>query len=146
MHCAKILMIEDNKSDVDYLIYGFKKNHIKNYLEVIYDGSTAIDFITRCDNPSAIAHQEVILPDLILLDMNLPRVHGVELIQAILASPTLSSVPILIVTASLTKELAQTAMTYGAVGIMEKPVKIDELIKVLSSLPGFALSIVHTGT
>lgn len=145
MHCAKILMIEDNKSDVDYLIYGLKKNHIKNYLEVIYDGSTVLDFIKRCDNPSAIAQQEVILPDLILLDMNLPRVHGVELIQAILASPALSSVPILIVTASLTKELAQTAMTYGAVGIIEKPVKVDELVKVISSLPGFALSIVHTG-
>lgn len=135
MHTAHILIIEDNRSDVDYILYGFKKYLLKNALEVIYDGNAAVDYCRSFSD-------QQIVPDLILLDMNLPRVHGIDVLKVFKEHSLLCKVPIVITTASLTRSAAEKAVSLGATGIIEKPIKIEKLINLLKEHTSLELSLV----
>lgn len=116
-----ILLVEDNPDDVRLTKRALQENGISNELVVMYDGVTALDYLMRAaDEPGGM------LPAVTLLDLNLPKINGLELLQRIRAHPRLKRLPIVILTSS--KEEIDLVRSYdlGANSYIQKPVAFDQ--------------------
>ncbi len=119
----KILVVEDNPSDVELLRLAFKQAGLDCELTVIGDGGDALDFVRRhspADQP----------PDLAILDLNLPRRDGVEVLGGLRANPALSEVPVAVLSsASLPRERARVE-ALRIRRYIQKPSELDEFLKI----------------
>ena len=116
-----ILLIEDNPDDVRLTQRAFKNNGITNELAVVYDGAAAVEYLKR-----TVADPESELPTVTLLDLNLPKINGLEVLKFIRSHPTLKRMPVVILTSS--KEEVDLIRGYdlGANSYIQKPVEFDE--------------------
>lgn len=124
-----ILLVEDNPDDVRLTRRSFKENHIMNDLIVANDGAEALEYLLKtCDDPDGI------LPAVTLLDLNLPKVDGLELLQRIRAHPKLKRLPIVVLTSS--KEQVDLLRSYelGANSYIQKPVEFDDFNRAVQQL------------
>lgn len=137
MRPANIMIIEDNKSDVDLIIYYLKKHQIKNQLQVIYDGESAIRFSNSSED-----NRDFIKPDVIFLDMNLPRVHGLEILKQFRSNPTYKATPIIVVSQMMAKSDILNAMSSGASYFIEKPITYESLLAAIGSIDTIFISLV----
>jgi chemotaxis family two-component system response regulator Rcp1 len=119
-----MLYVEDNPLDVLLLQSGFKLRNMPFEFELVNDGEEAIIFLTE-RNPK---------PNFILLDLNLPRKNGFEVLQEIKSSPSLSFIQIVIYSGSANKNDAQKCLTMGAREFIEKPSDIEGILKVVDRL------------
>lgn len=133
MRPAKILIIEDNKSDVDLIIYHLKKHQIKNLIQVIYDGESAIHFANALNEYK---------PDLIFLDMNLPRVHGIEILKQFRNHPDYSETPIVVVSQKVSENDIKNGIQAGASYFIEKPITYESLLAAIASIDEIFISLV----
>lgn len=116
-----ILLVEDNPDDVRLTQRSLKENGILNELVVINDGAAAIEHLRRiCADPGGV------LPTVTLLDLNLPKLSGLEVLQRIRALPQLKRLPVVILTSS--KEQVDLVRSYdlGANSYIQKPVEFDD--------------------
>ncbi len=116
-----ILLVEDNPDDVRLTRRSFTENRIMNELVVATDGAEALDYLLKtCADPDGV------LPSVTLLDLNLPKIDGLELLQRIRAHPKLKRLPIVILTSS--KEQIDLVRSYelGANSYIQKPVEFDD--------------------
>ncbi|MBX3003806.1 MAG: response regulator [Anaerolineales bacterium] len=136
-----ILLVEDNPGDVRLTQEAFKDGMLTNNLHVAMDGEQAMDFLHRrgqfADAPR---------PDLILLDLNLPRMNGREVLAAIKQDADLKRIPVVVLTTSqdetdITESYRQFASSY-----IVKPVSMDKFLKVVSSFKQYWLSVVKLPT
>lgn len=118
-----ILLIEDNPMDVDLTRRAFIRHNLANPLEVLRDGQEALDFIVgwRAGEP---------LPSVILLDLKLPKVSGLEVLRAIRTHPDLATVPVVVLTSSAEDEDIHEAYSLGANSYIIKPVDFEKFIDV----------------
>jgi CheY-like chemotaxis protein len=118
-----ILLIEDNPMDVDLTRRAFIRHNLANPLEVLRDGQEALDFIAawRAGDP---------VPSVILLDLKLPKVSGLEVLGAIRAHPYLETVPVVILTSSAEDGDIYKAYSLGANSYVVKPVDFEKFIDV----------------
>ena len=140
MDDAQILLIEDNPGDVRLLEEAFRDGQINNQFHIITDGQAALDFIHRQDE-----YEEVPQPDIILLDLNLPRVDGEDVLHEIKHHPELGDVPV-IVLSGMDEELIESRdLDHDADedAVIEKPIDPDEFIDVIREFDTFQLSIVR---
>lgn len=116
-----ILLVEDNPDDVRLTQRALKENAISNQLVVVNDGAAALDYLARAGTEPG-----VILPTVTLLDLNLPKIDGLEVLRRIRANPRLKRLPIVILTSS--KEEVDLINSYdlGANSYIQKPVEFDE--------------------
>lgn len=119
-----ILLIEDDADDVELLQEGFHTYHIPFEMRVISDGSEAVEFVRSCTSP----------PQIIVLDFNLPRVHGREILKEIKASPLLKRVPLVVLTTSSSKEDMNYAYELGACQFLIKPVTSEGLKQTVEAI------------
>jgi CheY-like chemotaxis protein len=129
---AKILLVEDNPGDVRLILEEFKDSKLDNHLDVVGDGVEATDYLTNKG-----AWPVAPRPDLILLDLNLPRKSGQEVLQEIKDDNDLKKIPVVILT-SLSAEGFLFSKTSKIVpeGFLTKPLKMKELTDILKSLSG----------
>jgi len=132
-----ILLVEDNPGDVRLTQEAFKDGMLRNNLHVAMDGEQAMDFLYR-RGPFADAPR----PDLILLDLNLPKMNGREVLTAIKQDADLKQIPVVVLTTSqdeadITESYRQFASSY-----IVKPVSMDKFLKVVSSFKQYWLSVV----
>jgi len=113
----KILLIEDDRDDVELLQEALNTNDVIYEMQVIYDGSEAVDFVRNC----------TVCPDVIILDYNLPKVHGKEVLKEIKASPFLKNIPVLVLTTSSSKQDKDYAYEMGASKFLIKPITMAEM-------------------
>lgn len=133
----EILLIEDSPGDVRLTIELLKDGKIENHLSVAVDGVEALARLRR--EPSyAVAAR----PDLILLDLNLPKKDGREVLSELKADPQFQSVPVVILTASRQEHDMLRAHELDVAGYMTKPVDFDQLIAIVGEIDAFRLSIV----
>jgi chemotaxis family two-component system response regulator Rcp1 len=137
-HPIDILLVEDNPGDVRLTIEALKEDKLQNNLHVVRDGIEAMDFL----------HQEgeyanMPRPDLILLDLNLPKKDGCEVLEEIKADERLKRIPVVILTTSQAEE--DILRTYGlhANCYITKPVNLEQFTKVVRSIEQFWLTIVR---
>ncbi len=122
-----ILLVEDNPMDVDLTRRAFAKRKLVNRIDVARDGEEALEMVERWT-----AGDE--LPVVILLDLKLPKVHGLEVLRRIKAHPELRSVPVVVLTTSTEDSDVTTVYQLGANSYIVKPVDFDKFMEVAGQI------------
>lgn len=135
---AVILIIEDNPGDVELIRQAFKNFKILNSLENVSDGEKAMQFLKKEGS-----YKNAPRPDIILLDLNLPRKDGREVLSDIKNDPGLKSIPIIVLTSSSAEEDVVKAYDLHANCYIKKPVDFDGLMNVVQSIDNFWFTIVR---
>ena len=137
MRPVEVLLVEDSPADIRLTREVLKDARVANKLRVVGDGEEALAFL-RGQDPCA----GDVLPDLILLDLNLPRMDGREVLAEIGGDPILSQIPVVVLTTSASESDVMAAYAMHVAAFVTKPVDLDEFIQVVRSIEGFWLSIV----
>lgn len=132
-----ILLVEDNPADVKITQRAVRESGIPVDLLVVRDGEEAVDYLLRQGSHAADASWRC--PDLILLDLNLPRLTGREVLERIRAHPALKAVPVLVLTTSRRQEDIQTMYAAGANTYLEKPQDFARFVEVLRTIQSYWL-------
>ncbi len=132
-----ILLVEDNPGDARLAIEALKDTKIKNQLHVVSDGEEASDFLYHKGK-----YHDAPRPDLILLDLNLPKKDGRELLAEIKNDPSLKRIPVVILTTSKAEEDIIKTYNLNANCYITKPLDLDQFMKVVHSIEEFWLTIV----
>ena len=137
----EVLLVEDTPSDVRLTQEAFKEGRVLTNLSVVEDGMEALAFLRR-EGPYAQAPR----PDLILLDLNLPRKNGLEILQEIKADAMFRVIPVIILTTSEAEaDIVKTYQLQGN-GYITKPVDLNRFIEVIRCIESFWLTIVKLPT
>jgi len=133
----EILLVEDNPGDVRLTQEAFRDSKIRNKLHVVGDGVEAMAFLRRGGK-----YAEVPRPDLILLDLNLPKKDGREVLAEIKTQEDLRRIPVVILTISKAEEDILKSYDLHANCYITKPVDLEQFIKVVKTIEDFWLTIV----
>ena len=134
---AQILLIEDNRMDIELTLDAFKEAHIANPIQVAPNGQEALDYLFGKGQYAD--RQQYPLPCLILLDLKMPRVDGFEVLRQVKAEPRIKRIPVIILTSS--KEEGDRALSYdtGANSYLVKPVSFEGFAEVVKQIHGYWL-------
>ncbi len=133
-----ILLVEDNEPDVVLTQEAFKEAKVANTLYVVEDGVAALEFLRRKNRYAAAPR-----PDLILLDLNLPKKDGRAVLNEIKSDPDLSTIPVVILTTSNDEQDVLQAYIHHANCYITKPVDFAQFMTVVRSIEGFWLTVVR---
>ena len=134
---VNILLVEDNPGDVRLTLEALKEGKVRNHLSVVGDGVEALAFLLREGN-----YAKAPRPDLILLDLNLPKKDGREVLLEIKYYEHLKHIPVVVLTTSNAEKDIHRAYELYANCYITKPVDFDQFTKVLRSFEDFWLTIV----
>ncbi len=134
---VEILLVEDNPGDVRLTREALEENKVRNNLHVVRDGVEALAFLRREGQ-----YADAPRPDLILLDLNLPKKDGREVLAEIKTDENLKRIPVVVLTTSQADEDILKAYNLNVNCYITKPVDLDQFIKVVKAIRGFWLSIV----
>lgn len=132
----EILLIEDSPGDVRLTKEALREGKVRNRLNVAVDGAEAMEFLRREGQFS-----DAPRPDLILLDLNLPRKDGREVLSEIKADPNLASIPVVVLTTSKDEEDVLRSYQLHANCYVTKPVDLEQFIKVVKAIEDFWLIV-----
>jgi CheY-like chemotaxis protein len=132
----KILLVEDNPGDVELTRLAFEESKLLIDLSVASDGIAAMAFL-RCRKNAKLDQ-----PDLVLLDLNLPKTNGQEVLAELKMDQDLKRIPVIVLTTSQAEEDVLRAYNSYASGYITKPVSFDQFIKVIRSIENFWFTIV----
>ncbi len=132
----KILLVEDNPADIRLATEALKEGGVASDLSVVTDGMDAINFLKRTgkfsDSPR---------PELILLDLNLPRKSGFDVLQVLKADPNLKSIPVIMLTTSSAEEDIAKCYSLNANCFVTKPTDLPQFLEVVKTIEEFWLTI-----
>lgn len=132
-----ILLVEDNEGDIILTTEAFEEGKIANMISVVRDGKEAIDFLNKTGK-----YKKVKFPDLVLLDVNLPRKNGQEVLRYIKGNEQLKQLPVIMLTTSSSeKDILESYKNYANCCIT-KPLDVDTFLDVISKIENFWISIV----
>jgi len=137
MKTIHILLVEDNEGDILLTTDALEEGKIFNKISVVKDGKQALDFLNK---KNQFADAEI--PNLILLDINLPKKNGHEVLHYIKASPELKHIPIIMLTTSSSEKDILSAYNNYVSCFITKPVEVSEFINTVSKIEEFWISIV----
>jgi chemotaxis family two-component system response regulator Rcp1 len=137
MKPVEILLVEDNPGDVRLTIEGLKETKVYNNLHVAQDGIEALRFLYQ-EGP----HSDAPRPDLILLDLNLPRKDGREVLAEIKADKSLKRIPVIVLTTSQDEEDIFKTYDLHANCYITKPLDFDQFMHIIQSVDDLWLSVV----
>jgi chemotaxis family two-component system response regulator Rcp1 len=132
-----ILLVEDNPGDIRLIQEALRDGKVWNNPHVVSDGEAALDFVYK-RGPYA----EKPRPDLVLLDLNLPKKDGREVLAVIKSDPDLKRIPVVVLTTSKEEEDVLRAYNLAANCYVTKPVEFEEFMKVIRMIEDFWLTIV----
>jgi len=138
MRSIEILLVEDNPADVRLTREVLKDSKIRNNLSVVSDGVEAMAFLRKDGK-----YGNSFRPDLILLDLNMPRKDGREVLAEVKSDPDLRRIPVVILTSSKAEEDIMKVYDYHANCYINKPVDLDDFINIVKVIEGFWLTIVE---
>jgi CheY-like chemotaxis protein len=136
LHPVEILMVEDSPGAVRLAIEAFKEAELANHLSVVEDGDHALDFLYQ-----RAPYGDVPRPDLILLDLNLPRMNGREVLDVIKRDPALSSIPVVVLSTSHADSDVNRCYKLHANCYVVKPVEFSDFLGVIRGLERFWLHV-----
>ena len=133
----ELLLVEDSPSDTDLTLEALKDFKVRNHVSVVEDGVLALQFLRR-EGPYAQAPR----PDLIMLDLNLPRKDGREVLAEIKADDNLKTIPVVVLTTSRAEQDIVRAYQLNANCYITKPVDFTQFLEVVRSIESFWLFVV----
>ncbi len=131
-----ILLIEDNDADIIWLKKCFKDAKLDNYLAVVNDGEQALAYLFKEEG-----YKDAITPDLILLDLNMPKIEGRNVLKIIKAEEHLRNIPVIILSGSQAPRDMQETYSLDAHGYIVKPIDVPKLLDLVQTIDHFSLSI-----
>ncbi len=139
MNDIEILLVEDNESDAEMTIRALQKNNLANKLLHVADGAAAVDFLFAKGEYESRKDEK--LPKLILLDLKMPRLNGIQVLQKIRADERTKRIPVVVLTSYKEDPDIKNCYDMGANSYVVKPVLFDEFQTAISSLGHFWLTI-----
>ena len=134
----QVLLVEDDPGDVLMTREAFEDNKVANQLHVVSDGAEAMDFLQKKGE-----YTQAPTPDLVLLDLNLPRMDGREVLAAVKADDELRQIPIVVLTTSEAEEDVLRSYALHANAYVTKPVDFERFIEVVRKIDDFFVSVVR---
>ena len=122
-----ILLIEDNDMDIDLTLRAFRRRHIANPVDLARDGQEALEWIDRWEAGAP-------APALILLDLKLPKIDGLEVLLHLKRHPTYGTIPVVVLTTSVVDKDIATAYRNGANSYIVKPVSFEKFTEVVEQI------------
>jgi two-component system, chemotaxis family, response regulator Rcp1 len=132
----EILLVEDNPGDVRLTMEALRDGKVRHNLRVVSDGVEALAFLRHEG-----AHGDAPRPDLILLDLNLPRKDGREVLADVKGDPALRAIPVVVLTTSRAEQDVLQAYALQANGYVTKPVELDRFLEVVKAIEDFWLTV-----
>jgi chemotaxis family two-component system response regulator Rcp1 len=133
----EILLVEDNPGDVRLTLEAFREGKVRNKINVVNDGIEALAYLRKEGK-----YADVSRPDVILLDLNLPRKDGREVLEEIKKDPNLSRIPVVILTTSQAEQDVLQTYNLHANCYITKPVDLEQFTMVVKSIDTFWLNVV----
>lgn len=133
----EILLVEDNPGDARLTLEGFRDAKIRNNITVVEDGMEAMAYLRHEGQ-----YADVALPDLIILDLNMPKKDGREVLADLKADEALKQIPVLVFTISSAERDILEAYNLQASAFITKPIDLDEFIRVVKAMEEFWLTVV----
>lgn len=127
-----ILLVEDNTRDVELTLRAFRKAGLKNHVHVIGDGAEALEFLFATERHQA--RQEEPLPSVVLLDLNLPKIGGMEVLRRIKSNPVTEAISVVVLTASESEQDFLAGQALGADAYIVKPVNFQRFSHITPQL------------
>lgn len=134
----EVLLVEDDPGDVLMTREAFEHNKVVNRLSVVSDGVSAMDYLHKRGE-----YTDAVTPDLILLDLNLPRMDGREVLAELKADPELRKIPVVVLTTSEAEEDVIRSYSLYANAFVTKPVDFDRFIEVVRQIDDFFVTVVR---
>ena len=134
----EVLLVEDDPGDVLLTTEAFEHNKVGNALHVVRDGAEALDFLYRRGDHAAAPR-----PDLVLLDLNLPKRDGREVLEEIKSHPGLAAIPVVVLTTSSAEEDILRSYRLHANAYVTKPVDFDRFIDAIRQIDDFFVTVVR---
>jgi two-component system response regulator len=128
---VEILLVEDNPNDVELTLHAFKLHHLSNRVHVARDGAEALEYIFGSGDPKAVLNNK---PRIILLDLKLPKVDGIEVLRRIKADSRTRAVPVVVLTSSREEQDLAECYEMGVNSYIVKPVDFEQFTQVVSQL------------
>jgi two-component system, response regulator len=128
----EILLVEDNADDVDLTLRALRKNKIANDVIVVRDGVEALDYLFAAGQYAG--RDPAALPQVVLLDLKLPRLDGLQVLERVRANPNTRLLPIVILTSSTEQRDLLTGYTLGANSYIRKPVDFEQFVDAVHQL------------
>jgi two-component system response regulator len=138
MQRDKILLVEDNEDDVELTLLALKKSHIANEVVVARDGAAALDYLLGSGSDAGKAPD---LPAVVILDLNLPKVTGIEVLKQMRKEPRTALVPVVVLTTSAEEADILASYRHGCNAYVRKPVSFDEFLDAAGKLGLFWLTV-----
>ncbi|MGD0815955.1 MAG: response regulator [Verrucomicrobiota bacterium] len=136
-HPVEILLVEDSPSDTEITIEALREAKVRNHLNIVEDGVQALEFLRRQGKFGGAPR-----PDLILLDLNLPRKDGREVLAEIKSDDHLKTIPVVVLTTSRAEQDVLQAYKHHANCYVTKPVDFEQFLHVVQSIESFWLMLV----
>lgn len=127
-----IVLVEDDDNDVRIIRRAVRRGHLHNTINVVRDGQEALDYLHR--RPPFDDTERWPWPDLLLLDIHLPRINGIDVLQTIKREPDLCTLPVLMLTTSTRREDITRAYSAGANGFICKPIEFARFVEIINDL------------
>jgi CheY-like chemotaxis protein len=127
-----ILLVEDNQDDIELTIRAFKKNNILNTIDVVKDGEEALDYLFQKGRYSHLTVDDY--PELVLLDLKLPKLGGLEVLKKIRENKKTSLTPVVILTSSREERDLSNGYKLGANSYVRKPVDFNQFMEAVKQL------------
>jgi len=140
-NAVEILLVEDNPRDAELTIRALKKKNLANNLHHVEDGVEALDYLFGRGKYSGRDINET--PKVVLLDLKLPRINGLEVLRAIKSDERTQSIPVVVVTSSVEDPDVKTAYQLGANSYVLKPVQFDAFIEAMAKVGIYWLMVNH---
>jgi two-component system, chemotaxis family, response regulator Rcp1 len=137
LNSIDILLIEDNLGDIRWVREAFKKGKLPTNIYVAEDGQAGLDYLHKTHE-----FEKAVTPDLVLLDLNLPKKDGRVVLKEIKENPRLKQIPVIILTTSSTPQDISRSYENYASGYITKPVGFDQMMQVVSAVEDFWFNIV----
>lgn len=132
----EILLVEDNPNDLELAMHAFRKHNLANRVEVARDGQEALDYLLGSEG-----REPAPQPKLILLDLKLPRVDGLEVLRRVRSEPSLRFAPIVVLTTSREDRDLVESYSLGVNSYIVKPIDFDKFVETVQALGFYWLLI-----
>jgi CheY-like chemotaxis protein len=137
-HPIEVLLVEDDPGDVLLIREAFDFNKVHNTLNVVSDGEQALDYLRGTGD-----YTDRVRPDLVLLDLNLPRKDGREVLAEVKGDPDLRTIPIVVLTTSEAEEDVLKSYQLHANAYVTKPVDFERFVSIVRQIDDFFVSVVR---
>jgi CheY-like chemotaxis protein len=133
----EIVLIEDNPHDVELALHALRKHHLANHIKVLRDGAEALEYLCADDSPVCGGRA----PKVILLDLKLPKVDGIEVLRQLKSDPRTQRIPVVALTTSREDRDLDATYRLGVNSYIVKPVEFDNFIAAMGTLGIYWIAI-----